>query len=86
MAVAVLLVLLTVLFAVLAGIDNGSQHRSRRAQWFAVLFGPFGALLRWQLTKLNFRLPGQAKWFPLGTFTANMMACCIDFALAVGTT
>lgn len=82
-AVAILLLLLTVLFAVLTGVDRRTSHRDRRSQWLAVLFAPFGAILRWQLSQLNFKLRGGAKWFPLGTFIANMMACTIDFALAV---
>ena len=78
-----LLLLLTALFAVLTGVDRRSLHRDRRSQWLAVLFAPLGATLRWQLSQLNFKLPGGAKWFPLGTFVANMVACAIDFSLAV---
>ena len=82
-ATLVLLVLSTVLFATLAGVDSRQSHYLRRSQWFAVLLGPFGALVRWQLSGLNFKLAGRAKWFPAGTFAANMLACCIDFALEV---
>lgn len=45
----------------------------------SMLFGPFGALLRWQLGKLNSVLKGQFEWFPLGTWTANMVACAVSF-------
>ena len=82
--VLALLAVSTALFATLAGVDSRRSHLQRRAQWLAVLLGPLGALARWQLGQLNFKLPGGAKWFPLGTFLANMAACCIDFALAVG--
>ena len=53
----------------------------RRSQWLAVLFAPFGAILRWQLSKLNGRLPKPLTFFPAGTFTANMLACAFDFAV-----
>ena len=82
-AVLVLLLVCTALFATLAGVDSRVSHLQRRAQWFAVLMGPFGAITRWQLSKLNFKLPGRGKWFPTGTFAANMIACIIDFALEV---
>ena len=42
--------------------------------------GQFGALGRWQLAKLNARLPGRLHWFPAGTFAANMLACICIFA------
>lgn len=82
-AVLVLLILCTALFATLAGVDSRQSHYLRRAQWFAILLGPFGAVMRWQLSKLNFKLPGRAKWFPAGTFAANMIACVVDYALMV---
>ena len=82
-AVLVLLILCTALFATLAGVDSRQSHYLRRAQWFAILLGPFGAVMRWQLSKLNFKLPGRAQWFPAGTFAANMIACCVDYALEV---
>uniref|UniRef100_A0A6U2FYI1 Fluoride ion transporter CrcB n=1 Tax=Chlamydomonas euryale TaxID=1486919 RepID=A0A6U2FYI1_9CHLO len=47
--------------------------------WFSVLFAPMGCLLRWQLSGLN----GRTGWFPLGTFFANMLACCVDYGLEV---
>ncbi|KAG1680587.1 hypothetical protein FOA52_015035 [Chlamydomonas sp. UWO 241] len=45
--------------------------------WFSILFAPFGCIGRWQLGRLN----GSAAWFPIGTFTANIAACVIDYAL-----
>ena len=78
-----LLLLSTALFATLSGVDSRQGHLQRRAQWLAVLMAPFGANARWQLSRLNFKLPGRGQWFPLGTFVANMAACCIDFALEV---
>ena len=81
-ATAGLLCLLTALWIVLAVLDTGSQHLGRREQWFAILLGPFGATLRWKLVTLHGKLPGW-RWFPLGTFVANILACCIDFGLQV---
>lgn len=56
---------------------------SRRAQWLAVLFGPFGCTLRWLLSKYNYKLHGHWKWLPVGTFAANMIACIVDYILGV---
>ena len=44
----------------------------------SVLLAPIGALLRWQLSALN---PSDdlCRWFPRGTFIANMLACAISF-------
>ena len=81
-ATAGLLCLLTALWIVLAVVDTGSRHLGRREQWFAILLGPFGATLRWKLVTLHGKLPGW-RWFPLGTFVANILACCIDFGLQV---
>lgn len=53
----------------------------RRGQWLAILFAPAGAILRWQLSKLNGRLPRPLAFFPAGTFAANMLACAFDFAV-----
>ena len=50
---ALLLVLLTALWIVLAILDSDTTHQARREQWFALLLGPFGALLRWRLSVLN---------------------------------
>ena len=55
----------------------------RRAQWLAVLFGPFGCTLRWLLSKYNYKLPGHWKWLPAGTLAANMIACLVDYAVGV---
>ena len=77
-----MVILLTSLWIVLAVVDSKSQHLQRRRQWFALLFAPFGAMLRWKLSLLNGSVAG-LKWFPSGTLAANLLACCVDFGLQV---
>ena len=55
----------------------------RRAQWFAVLLGPFGCTLRWLLSQYNYHLPGAWHWLPAGTLAANMLGCLTDFIVGV---
>ena len=80
----VLLLCTTTAWCILAGLDDKLAHQGRRSQWFALLFGPFGAVMRWLLSGYNSRLPRPLHWFPIGTFAANMSACIIDFVLQVG--
>lgn len=78
---ALLCIVLTVLWIVLAIVDSERKHSGRRQQWFALLFAPFGCVLRWLLSKLNTKEYRILPWFPFGTFAANMIACCIDFII-----
>jgi len=55
----------------------------RRGQWLAILFGPLGCTLRWLLSKTNYKLPGSWNWLPIGTFSANMLACLVDYVIGV---
>ena len=81
--VAVLLFcgLFLALWIVLAIVDGKVPHSTRRSQWFALLFAPFGCTLRWQLSKLNTRDIKPLAWLPAGTFAANMTACIVDFVI-----
>lgn len=78
---AVMCILMTVLWIVLAIVDSEEKHAGRRQQWFALLFAPFGCILRWILSDLNVTQNRPLPWFPVGTFAANMIACCIDFII-----
>lgn len=40
-------------------------------------------MLRWLLSKWNYRLPGKWAWLPGGTLAANMLGTTIDFGLEV---
>lgn len=60
--------------------------------WFALLFGPFGCILRWRLAVFNGTISGglggriracAPPWLPLGTLLANEIACLLDFAMQV---
>ncbi|PNH04967.1 hypothetical protein TSOC_008825 [Tetrabaena socialis] len=59
-----------------------------RFWWFAILSGPAGCVLRWYLAPLNaapasWRLLGGGwGWLQLGTLTANLLACCLNFVAA----
>ena len=79
-ACALLCTLLTVLWVVLAVLDSERKHSGRRQHWFALLFAPFGCVLRWLLSQLN-TMERPLPWFPVGTFAANMIACSIDFII-----
>ena len=79
-ACAFLCTLLTVLWVVLAIFDNERKHAGRRQHWFALLFAPFGCVLRWLLSKLN-TVEHPLPWLPVGTFAANMIACSIDYIM-----
>lgn len=75
---------LTAASIVMAIIDDSGQYQpSRQYYWFSILFGPFGAIIRWKLSDLNGKVPGSWSWFPLGTFIANQLACTLDFGLQV---
>ena len=73
--------LLLALWIVLAIVDDKVPHSARRSQWFALLFAPFGCVLRWHLSKLNTRDVKPLGWLPAGTFAANMTACIVDFII-----
>ncbi|KAK9831415.1 hypothetical protein WJX81_002965 [Elliptochloris bilobata] len=83
LAVAAGLAALTALWVVLAVVDDHPDQAARRAQWFAMLLGPFGCMLRWLLSRLNYRLPGSWRWLPAGTLAANMLGCLTDFIVGV---
>lgn len=51
--------------------------------WWAILFGPLGCYARYYLSRYNGKLPGDWKWFPVGTFAANITACVIDYVMKV---
>lgn len=51
--------------------------------WWAILFGPLGCYGRYYLSRYNGKLSGDWKWFPLGTFIANIAACVVDYVMKV---
>lgn len=51
--------------------------------WWSILLGPLGCWLRYYLSRFNGKLPGDWKWFPVGTFAANITACVIDYVMKV---
>eukprot|EP00591_Stephanopyxis_turris_P000206 CAMPEP_0195520642 /NCGR_PEP_ID=MMETSP0794_2-20130614/17369_1 /TAXON_ID=515487 /ORGANISM="Stephanopyxis turris, Strain CCMP 815" /LENGTH=535 /DNA_ID=CAMNT_0040650051 /DNA_START=38 /DNA_END=1642 /DNA_ORIENTATION=- len=58
-----------------------TSSRFYRTRWLSALFAPFGVILRWRLSFLNGK--GKWKWFPTGTFIANLAGSMIS-AIAVG--
>ena len=53
--------------------------------WMSAIFSPFGTVLRWQLSLLNgiwFRDSKLLKYFPFGTFFANISGCTISILAA----
>ncbi|KAI3426157.1 hypothetical protein D9Q98_008534 [Chlorella vulgaris] len=75
--------LLVVVLAALAaaGVVVEERHMWLRIIWMSVLLGPLGCVLRWFLSRFNYKLHGSWAWFPAGTFAANMLGVCIDFGL-----
>jgi len=58
------------------------QHMSYyRTLLLSALFAPPGTLIRWQLAALNGKVE-RYKWFPLGTFVANIVAAVVSAAMA----
>jgi len=49
-----------------------------RTMLYAGLFAPFGALLRWKLSKLNGKIGGKYSWIPVGTLLANLIGSIIS--------
>ena len=71
------LVIMTIVLCKEVTQETTTSFKSR-VNWFAMLFGPFGTLLRWQL---GVRFNGKLKrypWFPIGTFTANVLASTVN--------
>mmetsp|Transcript_34763 Transcript_34763/g.61990 ORF Transcript_34763/g.61990 Transcript_34763/m.61990 type:complete len:280 (+) Transcript_34763:843-1682(+) len=54
---------------------------SIRVDGLACIVGPFGAWLRWYLSRFNGSWKAKP-WFPVGTFTANVCASAADALLA----
>jgi fluoride ion exporter CrcB/FEX len=70
------------LFFIFTQNDDTAVSVTYRTMMYAVLFAPAGALLRWKLSSWN----GSYKdlvWFPIGTFTANLIACILS-AIMIG--
>lgn len=74
---------ISIAYAIIQGAwssaDAGSSSNPyvSRYMWFSIIFGPLGCITRWLLAKhLNGR-----QWFPWGTWSANLLACAIDFGL-----
>ena len=51
--------------------------------WWSIVLGPLGCYGRYYLSRFNGKLHGSWKWFPVGTFAANMAACVIDYVMKV---
>jgi fluoride ion exporter CrcB/FEX len=70
-------VTLLVAFGVLGWKSKKSSDFFKKL-WLSALFAPFGTIIRWKLSALNGTLSGVWEWFPLGTFTANLVASAIS--------
>jgi len=62
---------------VLLDLTHASES-AYRAMWLSAISAPMGAFLRCGLSRFNGTLPGKWKWFPLGTFLANMSGSAIS--------
>lgn len=52
-----------------------------REMWIGCLVAPFGTILRWRLSTLNFKL-ARLPWFPLGTFLANFIGSILSAGIS----
>lgn len=54
-----------------------------RTMLYSMLLGPFGALLRWQLSGLNgsWSLTERLSWIPAGTLAANLLGAMVSITL-----
>ncbi|KAL7560185.1 hypothetical protein ACA910_016612 [Epithemia clementina (nom. ined.)] len=74
-AASIFFLLMALLVGELLWITNVTSYSiTNRTMVYAMLWAPFGALLRWELSSLNGTLTWEDwTWFPLGTFTANLV-------------
>uniref|UniRef100_A0A2P2KBV5 Camphor resistance CrcB family protein n=1 Tax=Rhizophora mucronata TaxID=61149 RepID=A0A2P2KBV5_RHIMU len=85
--VVVLILILGILLSV-CGIllhKDFKSDASRAELWLGCIVAAPGVWIRWFLARLNGRglgKVGHLKWFPVGTFIANVSAVCIMTALA----
>lgn len=78
-ALAVLvLVLVPIMLTIIFSNSEESYDITRRTAYYATLFAPFGALLRWNLSSFNGSLEGEFSWFPVGTFAANLLGSFVS--------
>ncbi|KAI8111834.1 hypothetical protein M9435_004332 [Picochlorum sp. BPE23] len=76
---AVLLVALTL--GSCFGVAYETRHTWIRTIWLSIIFAPFGCILRWLLSKLNYKLANDWEWLPIGTLAANWTGAVLDFVL-----
>ena len=76
---AVLLVALTL--GSCFGVAYETRHTWIRTIWLSIIFAPFGCVLRWLLSKLNYKLANDWEWLPVGTLAANWTGAVLDFVL-----
>ncbi|KAL7521186.1 hypothetical protein ACHAWX_005882 [Stephanocyclus meneghinianus] len=50
-----------------------------RQLWISCLFGPFGTVIRWKLSKLNGKWN---QWVPVGTFISNFLASAMSAVIS----
>ena len=59
-----------------------TEHTWLRQAWVSLFFAPFGCFVRWQLSRLNYKIKGKLAWTPAGTYAANMIGTAISAATA----
>mmetsp|Transcript_7060 Transcript_7060/g.10113 ORF Transcript_7060/g.10113 Transcript_7060/m.10113 type:complete len:527 (-) Transcript_7060:109-1689(-) len=85
-AAIILLVVYSLLFLGLAMVNGDHSYAiTYRTMIYAAIFAPPGAILRWQLGKLNGKvLSGDWSWVPAGTLCANIFGSVISItAIAI---
>jgi CrcB protein len=76
---------LAALLAATAGLAAGfaleTEHTWLRQGFAGALMAPFGCLLRWALSRLNYRGGGRLGWAPGGTLAANALGAAATFGI-----
>jgi len=66
------------LFKLFSLVEEEAYTVTYRTMVYVGIFAPFGALLRWKLSKYNNRPSGDLSWIPIGTLSANFVASAIS--------
>ena len=61
--------------------DEHAYSVTYRTMMYSGCLAPFGALVRWNLSALNGKLPGDLSWIPAGTFIANVSGSVISIIM-----
>jgi fluoride ion exporter CrcB/FEX len=76
-------VVLMLILGVIKFSEDDDYLNTYRTMVYSLLFAPFGAFLRWQLSSLNgsFALTSELAWIPAGTLAANVLGSMLSVTM-----